>query len=418
MTTYDGLGRPLLTYRGDGVPLNVYDGLGRLLSGAGAAITPPDNPLGPYAMNEHPTHLKAWWDKLAAVGTTRANVMWATNSLYGYYANDVATVDYPALNTLGHIGLDRSDVAARHGNRGEGVIPFTDWRWTTTGTSTSDTYGFAARGQVIASGQSITLAGVYADRFVIVRPVRSLPDVAPTYTVDGGSAVVGATGTTVGQIVHDTVPATAAGTHTLVITGPGSGSVTIASVAAYVGSATGGIVQHRNSSPGGYTYNFLEAKSGDTAGTLRRLTYTLDEYAVDLLVLAFGHNEWRSGQQLSTPITPQKLYDATMFILDHQCGTRGKNAALPIGPGASIIGTPAYPEEAFWDVYRSIAQANDKVDCFDYRPIIGPYVAAGTGTWVDGVHQNGAGHDLMHRVDMASLFPTGAALARRVSDAA
>lgn len=416
MTLYDAEGNVLYVYGSDGSPFSLYGAEGNVVSGPGEPL-PPTDPLSIYARNEHPNHLADWWGKLAAVDSTRATVMWGTNSLYGYYANDIPTVDYPALNTLGHVGRNRAALATRHGDRGEGVIPFTDWRWTTTGTSTSDTYGFAMRGQVVTAGQSITLTGVSCSRIVVSRPVRSLPDVAPAYVVDGGTPVAGSTGTVVGEIVRDTL-AVADGTHTLVVQGPGSGSVTIGSVAVYRGSSTGGVVNHRNSSPGGYTYNFLEAKSGDATGTLRRLTYTLDEYNVDLLVLAFGHNEWRSGQALGTPITPTRFYDDTMFILDHQCGVRGKNAALPIGPGGSIIGSPTYSEEAFWDVYREIAAANDLVDCFDYRPIIGPYVAPGVGTWVDGIHQNGAGHDLMHRVDMASLFPTGAALEKRIADAA
>ncbi|WP_432679121.1 SGNH/GDSL hydrolase family protein [Rhodococcus pyridinivorans] len=410
MSLYDAQGAARRVYDAAGNPVTWYDAQGRIVSGGGEPV-----PSVNYARNEHPNHLAQWWNTLATADSSRVSMMWATNSLYGYYANDAATVNYPVFNTLGHIGRDRTAVAERFGDRGEGVIPFNDWRWTTTGTTTSDTYGFSMRGTVIGPGVAATLAGVQFTKVRIARPVRTLPDVAPTYQVDGGAAVTGATGTAVGQIIRDEITAPD-GTHTLTINGPASGSVTIASVAVLHDGP--GVVIHRNSSPGGYVYNFLEAKSGDSSGTQRRLTYTLDEYDVDLLVLAFGHNEWRSGQALGTPITPTKFYNDTMFILDHQCGVRGKNAVLPIGPGASVIGSPAYPEEAFWDVYRQIAADNERVDCFDYRPIIGPFTEAGAGTWVDGVHQNAEGHRLMHLVDMASLLPEGAALTQRIVDAA
>lgn len=416
MGVYTGTGLPLVNYDGLGRPVNVYDGQGRPIGGGGDPLPlPPD-----YDILQFPDHLSRWWTRYAAADEEVANVLVPSNSIgAGYYANGVASVDWPTMDAQGWVGRTRTELDTRFGPNGDGIMSFGERqgsRVVLTGSPTRrNTFGFGQYGYRLSAGQSIAVTPRPCTGF---RVDHLAGTATPTYMVDGTPMTPTVLGTRYSGVEAHIIDGLTLGTHTLTITGPGTGSADVSAYYGRIDTVETGVTVSQSRAPGGYVYDFLlqAGRDGgiDATGDARMKALSLLATDTHLLVLAFGHNEWRSGQVPPRAISPAEYADRLSVVCAYQTDVVGGSAVILAGPDATVLpdSTQTYPQAAYWDASRAVAEANPHVAFIDFRPVFG---AHSSPPWVDGVHPGTSMHEAMALHVLDSLFPRAARLAARLA---
>lgn len=413
MPVYDAAGNPAAVYDAAGNAVTWYDAFGQVVNGGGAPIPPP-NPLGPYAVNQYPERMGWWWEKREAciAGADTARVLISGNSLTaGYTASLTGATDHAQFRANGYVFKARDDVDGSLGQGGEGIIAFSDPRVSLSGSPTRITsYGPGLYAYRLTSGQSITITDVTETRIGVMWRHEVGQTQPPTVTIDGSPWTPTATGSATGDYVFDFIDGLSDTVHTVVIAGPASGRCDVSCLVA--GSLD---TVHRLSAPGGYVYNAFPMNS-DGATEAEVFRNTLDALDIDLLALAYGHNEATREQSLGVAFTPTELAERYERVLDYQINTRGRAAAILAGPARSGV-TGASTMDDYWDALRDLAASYpERCDFIDFRDVTGTTFVS-SEFW-DSVHPKIEMHDDMRKTVTASLFPTGAALEHRLEQVA
>lgn len=243
------------------------------------------------------------------------------------------------------------------------------------------------------AGATLTVTAT-TDQFIVYYEKYSAGG-TPTVTLDGVAqgSIPSSAGTGYGSF---TITPASQGSHTLVITGPTSGSAVWAclGVTARVGGSTGGVVVDRVAC-GGQTYtNLVESTTGTTGSSLNT---SFDMLAPDLSIMMFGTNE------------AQASVSATTFASDAQAAiTRAKLTGdvilvVPPPPNAGVTSFNSYIPKLY-----ALADSND-VGLIDLSARWGAYPAS-TALMTDGLHPNDAGYRDLAQTVYAALQTLGLGL--------
>lgn len=349
-------------------------------------------------------HLGRWRTKLAASRYRQAQVLALGNSIVkGEYSNDSATTDEAIWRERGWVPQLRSLFADRYGVVGEGLIANNDVRLSASaGVLGIASTGLVNQGKRIDSGDTLTYTLPACTTITINWWWESnAASAAFTYTVDGGSPMTATapSGSDLYPIeVADSLTDT---THTLVISGPASGHADISAVGCWETQASG-VAVHRLGVAGGYVENGW--LFNDTAANMTRASkLAINQPAVDLLILAFGHNEALLGQPLGkTPAT----YAALLTTIVDYATNQEADCLILAGPRSDPThwGTQPdssqYTDDAYFTASEAVAAANEHCAFLDTRPLWGDWATANNaGLQVDYIHPTLLGHS-----DMAKLI--------------
>lgn len=293
---------------------------------------------------------------------------------------------------LGHVGLLRAELQARHGDGGVGFVGLRTGNgfWTRAGTWTRKlTHGpFFESYQATGAANTATLVipdGDNVDLFF----ARMAGFGQFTYSVDGGADVAGPP---VGVADEGTsrlnIPLGAGGAHTVVVKAPASGTVDLIGAAIYKGST--GLVVHNFSKSGiGAVVATGGASVAIAPAAMPKLWGVLQHIQPRLTAVNFLIND-HSAQN-----NPTALYGPLMRVVTDYCAGFGDVMTWqPPGLQSDALPFPI----ASYEAQSKLAAEGAGGFWLDVHTAWGPYSSNAGRMW-DSVHPNTQGH-----ADMAALF--------------
>lgn len=381
----------------------IRDALNNIVSGQPGVVIPPEPSAEPLFF---PDHLSRWWDRMADGG--QAVMAISGNSLVqGISAiTDDGLTGTAAYEAHGWSTQVRDTLASRTGiNTGVGLVR--------TGVATRvgspqllSSVGIAQSGcRLIGVDQYLEITLPASTRVWIHRYVQygGTTDQPPSYILDGVPMGAGVSGEAESFPI-DKFEGLANVPHTLRVVGPGTGRADISGFQARQ-DITGGFVIHRMQAAGGYVRSIFPT-TGTPEVTARGRRLSLQELDVDLLVLAFGHNEMGAGQNFADPNkhTPASYAEELRQIVEYQAEVNGGCSVILAGPTRRLDSvTGPFNEQAFHDAAKAVAEANEHTAFLDFREVMG--FEFDPAIMVDTVHPNYEGHVTMREIFLEWMVP-------------
>lgn len=368
-----------------------------------------------------PESLQRWFAALGDARYSSASISAVGDSItVGAYANNNAGVytaaDEPIFAERGWAGQLRSLFATQYGDPGEGIILPSDKRVTFSGGATNaDTaLTFHSGGTQLgaASGRTITVSLPVCTEFDILLWTPYGASGAFTYTIDGGSAQVGAASPATQNTAYKvSVTGLASTTHTLVINAPASGGALFWYGVNVRRQATG-VRVHRLGKSGattttGLNIGLTDSFSGTGSVQERSWRNGIGPNAASsrLVIVALGSNDAAAPQ-----VSPSTYKANLQSFITYVTGTLGACVLLCSDPRRAIPNGLTYPESDYYTAMRQLADENSHVAYLDIAQSFGTYAQAtdaNIGLYADTIHPARNGHGVIAQT-MFSVLSTPA----------
>lgn len=335
--------------------------------------------------------------------TTQVSIVVIGDSITeGAYSNDVAVTNEATWRTAGWTAKLRATYTALYGNPGEGVIPARNSSTWTLGGGASAPTGASSFGNFkdnftlsTAHTVSITTPASNCDTARVYCWNQS--GGAFRYSIDGGGLNTSSPAPSGADTNYSIDIALTAGSHTLLLQGPASGTSIISGVG-FFNSSVKGVAVHRLGKSGMVLKDATTMFDGSGASNLRSLRSQTTAFGANLVIIALSANNVTRG--ISTySHTPATLAAGFALVVD-QIIADGADVLLLLGPWRDPTSyATAYNQVEFDNAIKGVAASRNRCAYLDLKGIQGSYAAANTAGFyltADPIHPDSSGH-----IDMA-----------------
>lgn len=357
---------------------------------------------------QYPERLSRWRTRRDDARFAPAPIVCVGDSITeGAYSNDAAAVDSAAVaiwRTRGWVGQIRSLFADRYGDPGEGFLfpPL------------SGVYGSFTNSAAVI-GNSANLGG-FGHYITLPSSTSTFTCVLPKctgfrvhawwvqgtsgqirYTVDGGSQQTASASSGSDTLYFFDVTGLSDTTHTLVFTGPSSGSAAIIGVEARY-EAVAGLPVHRIGLSGMMLRDFSSTFDTVSSGGNRQLDSGTKIFDPALVIIAMSVNNVTRGWS-TYAYTPAQIQAGFGRVLDHIV-SNGSDVLVVCGPWRDPASySIPYTQVQYDDAIKAAITGRDHVALIDLKDSWASYSNGNAlGLYWDTVHPRRRGHANMARL--------------------